>query len=99
MLYARVAEVPERVRADGTIEKPLDLEAARAALKAGRADGITSVAIVFMHSYAYPAHEQQAMRLARDFGFSDQSAFTQQFHKHLGLTPLRYQRQFRLRRG
>ncbi len=36
--------------------------------------------------------------VARDFGFSDQSAFTQQFHKHLGLTPLRYQRQFRLRR-
>jgi 5-oxoprolinase (ATP-hydrolysing) len=74
MLYARVAEVPERVRADGTVEKLLDLEAARAALKAGRADGITSVAIVFMHSYAYPAHEQQAMRLARDFGFTQISA-------------------------
>jgi 5-oxoprolinase (ATP-hydrolysing) len=74
MLYARVAEVPERLRADGTIEKPLDLEATRAALKAGRADGITSVAIVFMHSFAYPAHEQQAMRLARDFGFTQISA-------------------------
>jgi 5-oxoprolinase (ATP-hydrolysing) len=74
MLYARVAEVPERVRADGTIEKPLDLEAIRAALKAGRADGITSAAIVFMHSYAYPEHEQQAMRLARDFGFTQISA-------------------------
>ena len=74
MLYARVAEVPERVRADGTIEKPLDLEATRAALKAGRADGITSVAIVFMHSYAYPAHEQQVTRLARDFGFTQISA-------------------------
>jgi 5-oxoprolinase (ATP-hydrolysing) len=74
MLYARVAEVPERVRADGTVEKPLDLEATRAALKAGRADGITSLAIVFMHSYAYPAHEQQAMRLARDFGFTQISA-------------------------
>ena len=32
MLYARVAEVPERVRADGTIETPLDLDAAREAL-------------------------------------------------------------------
>ncbi|HEY8276615.1 MAG TPA: hydantoinase B/oxoprolinase family protein [Methyloceanibacter sp.] len=74
MLYARVAEVPERVRAGGTIETPLDLEAARAALKAGRADGITSVAIVFMHSYAYPAHEQQVARLARDFGFTQISA-------------------------
>ncbi|HEY8276996.1 MAG TPA: hydantoinase B/oxoprolinase family protein, partial [Methyloceanibacter sp.] len=74
MLYARVAEVPERVRADGAVERPLDLEATRAALKAGRADGITSLAVVFMHSYAYPAHEQQAVRLARDFGFTQISA-------------------------
>ena len=37
--------------------------------------------------------------VARDFGFGDQSAFTQHFQKHIGLTPLRYQRQFRLRRG
>ena len=41
MLYARVAEVPERVRADGTIETPLDLDATRAALEAARAEGIT----------------------------------------------------------
>jgi len=74
MLYARVAEIPERVRADGTIEKPLDLEAALAALKAARADGIKSVAIVFMHSYAYPAHEQHVARMARDLGFTQISA-------------------------
>jgi len=37
--------------------------------------------------------------VARDLGFGDQSAFTQHFHRHIGLTPLRYQRQFRLRRG
>ncbi|HEY2573226.1 MAG TPA: AraC family transcriptional regulator [Verrucomicrobiaceae bacterium] len=37
--------------------------------------------------------------VARDFGFSDQSAFTQHFHKLMGLTPLRYQRQFRLRQS
>ena len=34
MLYARVVEVPERVRADGSIEIPLDHEATLAALKA-----------------------------------------------------------------
>ncbi|MFZ4596090.1 MAG: helix-turn-helix domain-containing protein, partial [Verrucomicrobiaceae bacterium] len=34
--------------------------------------------------------------VARDLGFCDQSAFTQHFHKHVGLTPLKYQRQFRL---
>lgn len=31
-------------------------------------------------------------------GFCDQSAFTQAFHKHIGLTPRQYQMQFRLRR-
>lgn len=35
--------------------------------------------------------------VARDLGFCDQSSFTQHFHKHVGLTPLKYLRQFRLR--
>ena len=74
MLYARVAEVPERVRADGTIETPLDLNAARTALAAARAEGVSAVAIVFMHAYAHPAHERQAAELARAAGFTQISA-------------------------
>ncbi len=74
MLYARVAEVRERVRADGSIETPLDLEATRLALKAARAEGISAVAIVFMHAYAYPAHEREAATLAREAGFTQISA-------------------------
>jgi len=74
MLYARVAEVPERVHADGAIETPLDLEATRLALKAARADGISAVAIVFMHAYAYPAHEREAAALAHEAGFAQISA-------------------------
>ncbi len=70
MLYAGVAEVPERMLADGRVETPLDLEALRAALDAGRADGIDAVAIVFMHAYAYPEHERQAARLAHEAGFA-----------------------------
>ena len=70
MLYASVAEVPERVRADGTIETRLDLEATRDALDAARAEGIDAVAIVFMHAYAFPDHELQAARLAREAGFA-----------------------------
>src|SRR5215813_11629501 len=54
MLYAKVIEVPERVRADGTVETPLDAGALITALREARADGIASVAIAFMHSYAYP---------------------------------------------
>jgi 5-oxoprolinase (ATP-hydrolysing) len=74
MLYARVAEVPERVRADGTIETALDVGATRGALEAARKDGIDAVAIVFMHAYAYPAHEQEAARLAQELDFTQISA-------------------------
>ena len=74
MLYARVAEVRERVRANGSVEIPLDREATRAALRAARADGISAVAIVFMHSYAFPAHEREAARLAREERFTQVSA-------------------------
>ena len=73
MLYARVAEVAERLRADGSVETPLDLAATWAALDAGRADGIDAVAIVFMHAYAHPDHERQAARLAHEVGFAQVS--------------------------
>ena len=74
MFYARVVEVPERVRSDGTVETKLDLDATRAALEAARGDGISAVAIVFMHAYAYPAHERLAAQAAREAGFTQISA-------------------------
>jgi 5-oxoprolinase (ATP-hydrolysing) len=69
MLFERVVEVAERVRADGTVEAAPDLAALRGDLERARADGIDAVAIVFMHSYRWPEHEQQAAALARDLGF------------------------------
>ena len=74
MLYAHVVEVPERVRADGTVETKLDRDAVRAALQAARGEGIAAVAIVFMHAYAYPAHERDAAEIARAAGFTQISA-------------------------
>jgi AraC-like DNA-binding protein len=41
----------------------------------------------------------QISEVARATGFADQSSFTQHFQRHMGMTPLRYLRQFRLRRG
>ena len=73
MLYERVAEVDERVRADGTVERAPDLAAVRADLAAARADGIDAVAIVFMHAYRFPEHERQVARLAREMGFAQVS--------------------------
>src|SRR6202451_4594109 len=50
MLYERVVEVDERVRADGTVERALDLARVHAELEQLKADGINSIAIIFMHA-------------------------------------------------
>jgi 5-oxoprolinase (ATP-hydrolysing) len=68
-LYERVVEVRERVRADGTVEAAPDAEAIRPHLEAARADGIEAVAIVFMHAWQHPAHEQLVSGLCEDSGF------------------------------
>src|SRR6266545_3982550 len=74
MLYERVVEVDERVRADGTVERQLDLAAVRAALDQAKADGIEAVAVVFMHAYRHHEHERRVAALARAMGFPQVSA-------------------------
>jgi len=74
MLYERVVEVDERVRADGTVERTLDLDGVRAELMRAKADGIAAVAVVLMHAYRYSDHEQRVAALARELGFAQVSA-------------------------
>ncbi|MBN9083639.1 MAG: 5-oxoprolinase [Rhizobiales bacterium 62-17] len=69
-LYATVIEASERVRADGTIEQPLDEQAVRQQLMAAKEAGYTALAIVFMHAWRYPEHEKIAAAIARDIGFA-----------------------------
>ena len=69
VLYERVIEVDERVRADGTVEHVPDVQALSPRLEAARTEGIEAVAIVFMHGYRSPAHEQAIATLARAIGF------------------------------
>ncbi|HEU5273563.1 MAG TPA: hydantoinase B/oxoprolinase family protein [Xanthobacteraceae bacterium] len=73
MLFERVVEVEERVRADGTVDRDLDVEGARAALAQAKADGLLAVAIVFMHAYRFSAHEERVAALAREMGFAQVS--------------------------
>jgi 5-oxoprolinase (ATP-hydrolysing) len=73
MLYERVVEVAERVRADGTVEQAPNLGTISLELAQAQADGITAVAIVLMHAYRYPAHEQAVAKLAREMGFAQVS--------------------------
>jgi 5-oxoprolinase (ATP-hydrolysing) len=69
-LYERVIEVPERVRVDGCVEQLLDVNAIQDAVAAAKADGIDAVAIVLMHAWKYPAHEQAVSKLCKKLGFS-----------------------------
>jgi len=56
-------EVSERVRADGGEDAPLDEDDVVAAGRALAAQGVESVAVVFLHAYANPAHERRARDL------------------------------------
>ena len=61
-------EVPERMRHDGRIEKPLDEDAVRAAARDLRAAGVQSVAVTFLYSYIDPRHEMRVREiLAEEF--------------------------------
>ncbi len=74
MLFERVIEVDERVRADGTVERAPDLDAVRLELQSALAEGIKAVAVVFMHAYRYADHERAVAALARELGFAQVSA-------------------------
>jgi len=52
-------EVPERSLFDGSVYRPLDVEAARAVAATVADRGYDSVAVAFLHSYANPEHELQ----------------------------------------
>jgi 5-oxoprolinase (ATP-hydrolysing) len=73
LLHREVVEVDERIDAHGQIVTPLDLESVRARLQRAHAAGYRSIAIVFMHGFRYPAHEQAVARLACETGFSQVS--------------------------
>ena len=70
MLYELVVEIDERIRADGTVVRAPNRDAIRTALTKARGDGIDAVAIVFMHAWAFPEHEELVAKLAADAGFS-----------------------------
>src|SRR5919204_6616224 len=61
-----VYEVPERMLPDGTEDAPLDEAALRAIAADLRRHDIEAVAVVFLHSYLWPQHEQEAVRLLCD---------------------------------
>ena len=58
-------EVDERISRDGDVIVPLNLEQARSAVSKLVDQGVTAVAVCFLHSYKNPTHEQAVRDLIR----------------------------------
>jgi N-methylhydantoinase A len=58
--------VPERVRFDGSVHRPLDEDAARRALRRLRRQGVESLAISLLFSFVNSAHERRLAELAAE---------------------------------
>ncbi|MGN6669109.1 MAG: hydantoinase/oxoprolinase N-terminal domain-containing protein, partial [Trinickia sp.] len=70
LLYERVVEIDERIGARGEAVRALDESSARSALQRAFDEGIRSCAIVLMHAYRHPRHEQALKKIAQDIGFT-----------------------------
>ncbi|MBI3979083.1 MAG: hydantoinase/oxoprolinase family protein [Chloroflexi bacterium] len=59
-------EVRERLLADGSVHRPLDLDEVAAAVGQLVQAGLGSIAVCFLHAYANPTHEQAAAARIRE---------------------------------
>jgi N-methylhydantoinase A len=70
--------VTERMLFDGTVHIPIDLDDVTGAVAVFEQEGVTSVAIAFLHSYANPAHELAAAEALRRAGFAGELSLSHQ---------------------
>jgi N-methylhydantoinase A len=63
---SRIREVAERVAFDGEVLVPLDETGLRETIRALVREGVTSVAVCFLHSYVNPAHERRVAEIVRE---------------------------------
>jgi 5-oxoprolinase (ATP-hydrolysing) len=73
LVHSRVIEARERVDAEGKVLVPLDREAVGRELQQAYDEGFRAVAVVCMHGYRYPGHEQEIGEIAREIGFTQVS--------------------------
>ena len=73
LLYEQVIEVEERYSAQGEVLTALSISEETpwiTSLKSAYESGIRACAIVLMHGYRYPDHEQTIATIARNIGFT-----------------------------
>lgn len=77
LLYSGVIEAHERIHADGKVLVPLAEDDLQQQLRSYFQQGYRSCAIVFMHSFMYPQHEERAASIAAQVGFQQISISSQ----------------------
>ena len=70
--------VTERIRADGVVHRPLIEDDIAEALEIFREEGVTSIAISYLHSYANPTHELATEEALRELGFDGEISLSHQ---------------------
>ena len=65
LLHEVAVEVDERIGADGTVLRPLDVDAVRRDLVAVHATGVRSIGIALLHGYRHTAHERIVAEMGR----------------------------------
>ncbi|WP_111978381.1 hydantoinase B/oxoprolinase family protein [Algibacillus agarilyticus] len=68
-LYCCAIEIKERMNARGEIVNPIEIAEAKQKLIALKEQGIKAIAIVLMHTWINPQHEQALALLAAEVGF------------------------------
>ncbi|WP_377704193.1 hydantoinase B/oxoprolinase family protein [Pseudoduganella sp. UC29_71] len=70
LIYEQVIEIDERIGAHGEVLQAPDEALLRRQFAGLRGQGIDAIAIVLMHAYRYPQHEQRLRVLAEEAGFT-----------------------------
>ena len=79
-----VIEVGARMTAEGSLLRPWDPDAVRAALEEARARGVASVAVALIHAYRDSALEDRVAAIAKELGFTHVSV-SSEISNELGL--------------
>ncbi|HEY2651496.1 MAG TPA: hydantoinase/oxoprolinase family protein, partial [Solirubrobacteraceae bacterium] len=70
--------ITERLYSDGTVHTAIELDDVRSALTLFRAEGVTAIAIAFLHAYANGEHELAAAAALREAGFDGEISLSHQ---------------------
>ncbi len=72
-----VVEINERIAADGEVLREPDADAIRKCLQEVKSQGIESLAVCLLNSYANPCHEKLVGRIAAEIGLAEVSLSSQ----------------------